>query len=283
MPDTTNDGAIRGTVCHLVFEMLLHEKHRRHYDLILLNDGIQGSAAVNRLVIKKLNEYEAFTQENYDMCSDMITLGLGQDFFGEGGELSEPEIKFELTKRSPKYKALGFIDKITRYEEEGIVKITDYKSSKNKFRGEELTTNVQAMMYSLASKKLWPKLKPVVEFLFLRFPRSPIQRLEYTNAQLKGFEHYLSHIYDLMVNFTENDAKSNYAYNNKKNKWLCAAGKTWVCPMRDPFTYYVIRNKEGKIKKSSFSKDELKPDKKEDIEKIEYDGCPKFHGENKLL
>ena len=46
------------------------------------------------------------------------------------------------------------MDKPIHYKKK--LKIVDYKSSKYKFRGEELTSNIQAMAYSLAAKKIWP-------------------------------------------------------------------------------------------------------------------------------
>ena len=51
------------------------------------------------------------------------------------------------------------------------------------------------MAYTLAAKKHWPGYKPTAEFLFLRFPKSPVQQLEFTEEQLKGFEYYLSYIW----------------------------------------------------------------------------------------
>ena len=77
------------------------------------------------------------------------------------------------------------MDKPIIYKKDKTIKIVDYKSSKQKFRGEELTANIQAMSYSLASSKLWPKFKPTIEFLFLRFPKSAIQQCVYAVEELE--------------------------------------------------------------------------------------------------
>ena len=71
------------------------------------------------------------------------------------------------------------------------------------------------MMYSLVARKVWPKLKPVVQFLFLKFPEDPIQELRYQDEQLDGFELYLNELSKLINNFTEEDAKSNFAADQK--------------------------------------------------------------------
>ena len=84
----------------------------------------------------------------------MIYVGLSFDFFGKGGNPDKPEIKFVLENEDPKYKVMGFIDKVIKYKDK--VKIVDYKSSKRKFSKGDLKANMQAMVYTLASKKLWP-------------------------------------------------------------------------------------------------------------------------------
>ena len=33
LPETNNEGAMRGSVCHLVFELLLVKKHKKHFNL----------------------------------------------------------------------------------------------------------------------------------------------------------------------------------------------------------------------------------------------------------
>lgn len=271
VPQTQNDGALRGTICHTIFELLLNPKHKKHYKKIIKENSVSGSEAVSRL-IKRLKARVGLDSSNFDILDEMIMVGLKHDFFGDGGEIVKPEYPFEIKNESPKYHIKGFIDKPIKKKKE--MHIIDYKSSKYKFRGDDLEANIQAMMYSLASLKIWPKLKPIVKFLFLRFPKQPIQELIFTEKQIKGFEHYLEHINDYINKFDEKSAKSNFAADNDKNKWMCQIGG-WKCPYKDPFEYYVKLNDNGEFIESSLSNN-FKNSQGCRIEKRKYDGCPKF-------
>jgi hypothetical protein len=276
VPQTQNDGALRGTICHTIFELLLNSKHKKHFNKIIKKDSIKGSKAISRLV-KRLNSKVGLDESNFKILDQMIMVGLKYDFFGENdGKIVSPEYAFEIKNDSPKYHIQGFIDKPIKSKNKMV--IIDYKSSKAKFRGDDLEANIQAMMYSLASKKLWPKLKPIIRFLFLRFPRQPIQELEFTDEQIKGFEHYLEHINDYINNFNEDSARSNFAIDNDKNKWMCGIGN-WKCPYKDSYEYYVKLNKNGEIIESNFD-GIFKNVEGFTIEKRKYEGCPKFRSNN---
>ena len=100
VPGRNNDGAARGTVCHRIFELLLEKKNKKYYDLILEKGGTESSPAIKRLV-RMLLKQEGFktsqnfyTKENYDLCLDMIYVGLNFDFYGQGGKPDKPEIDF---------------------------------------------------------------------------------------------------------------------------------------------------------------------------------------------
>jgi len=275
VPQEQNSGAARGTICHTVFELLLNKRHKKHYDLILKEQDISGSEAVKRLVVKNLKKVSFFDDENYDLCNKMILVGLQSDFFGKGGRVQEPEIAFTLESDDPKFKIRGFIDKAIKYTKDKSVKIVDYKSSKYKFRGDDLTSNFQAMAYTLAALEKWPDYKKVlVEFLFLKYPRSPQQQITISKDQLGGFKWLMAHMYEIINNFDEKVAESNFAAHNPKNRWLCAAGKTWVCPYRDAKDYYVLLDSDGKTLASELNKNKLNADKNQKIEKRTYDGCP---------
>jgi len=281
VPDTSNDGARRGSVCHGVFEHLLRAKHLKHYKKVLKSGELKGSPVVDRYVKTYLRKEGALTEENYEMCDNMIQVGLRSDFFGEGGKLLDPEIYFEIKENQDgiDYFALGYIDKIILYEEQKIVKIVDYKSSKSKFRGEELTSNVQAMIYSLAAKERWPDYEPVVDFVFLRFPKSPIQTLRFTDEQLNGFKHFLTHFYGILNNFDEKMGHNNFAIDGGfKTKWLCGPTKSgWECPVKNELTYYALVDKNtDKILKTSFEPD-IPIKENTVLQKRVYSGCPKFN------
>jgi len=271
VPQSQNDGALRGTICHTIFELLLKKRHLKNYKRIIKKNAINGDEGVDRLV-KKLSAKVKLDESNYKLLNDMILVGLKNDFFGEGGEIVKPEYDFEIKNDEPKYHIRGFIDKPIKIKKE--MHIIDYKSSKYKFRGDDLEANIQAMMYSLASKKLWPKLKPIVKFLFLRFPKQPIQELVFDDDQIKGFEHYLEHINNYVNKFDEESARSNFAVDNVKNKWMCQVGG-WKCPYKDPYKYYVKLNDKGEVVETSLE-DNFKDIKGFKVETRTYQGCPKF-------
>ena len=271
IPQSQNEGALRGTICHTVFELLLKERHKRHYDTIIKNNSINGSKGISKLV-KKLSLKVGLAESNYELLDQMILVGLKEDFFGENGKIVEPEYAFNIQNDNPKYHIRGFIDKPIKIKKE--MHIIDYKSSKYKFRGDELQANIQAMMYSLASKKLWPKLKPIVKFLFLRFPKQPIQELSFNDDEIKGFEYYLEHINNYINNFTIKEAQANFAIDNQKNKWMCQIG-SWKCPYKDGYEYYVKLDKNGNQIESSL-KNDFKNTEDFTVETRKYQGCPKF-------
>lgn len=298
LPEPKNDGAVRGTACQLIFEVLLNPRHKPHYDAIVKQSTIEASPAICRLVRKALKrEGEQFlTDENYEMCDAMILVGLNQDFFGEdsGGVVESGEVEFLLESEDPKYKVLGFIDKPIVYKDGKEIKVVDYKTSKSKFKGQEITANLQAMTYTLASKKLWPKSKKVIaEFLFLKFPKQPVQEIEISKDQIAGFEYYLADLYKIINNFTEEDAKANYAAHQpyppdkvfggplscgfaKQPGQLKKDGSVmWHCSFKFPFDYHVLLDENGKQLKISKEKSELgKPKSGQKIELRHYGGCP---------
>ena len=61
MPQSTNSGALRGTICHLILELLLKKRHKKHYDAILEEGHINASAPVDKVVRKFLKKFEIKT------------------------------------------------------------------------------------------------------------------------------------------------------------------------------------------------------------------------------
>ena len=290
LPQKQNEGALRGTVCHLVFEMLVKKKHKKHFNKIFKGNTIKASPAIHRMVMKHLTQMEnsfdlpMTNEENVELVDDMIVVGLNCDFFGQGGKVDKPEHEFLLENKDPEYRIRGFIDKPIVYKKGKKIKIVDYKSSKYKFRGEELQSNVQAMVYTLAAQKEWPEYSPTVEFQFLRHPRSPLQQLQFNKDQLKGLEYYLAHTFQIINNFTEETATTNYAADTKKNSWLCKVGK-WRCPYIDPYPYFVIVDKDGKEINKSLKRSELQNKLKngQKIKKKKYNGCPRHKTSNENI
>ena len=283
---------MRGSLCHLIFELLLLKKHKKHFNLITKEGRIEASSPVTRLVNKHLNAYAINTEENYEMVNDMILVGLRDDFFCAGAKLLDPEYEFNIENGDPQYVVRGFIDKAAKYTKNKKV-FKDYKSSKQKFSGSDLEANLQGMIYSLVATKVWPKLKPVVQFCFLKFPEEPIQELEFSKEQLAGLEHYLSHVYKIINNFNEKTSKNNFAadqpmpkkgegfkgplncgFAKKKGQLKKDGTLMWHCPYKFDFEYYELLDKEGNQVKTSFSKKKLKKQKGYKIvkKKIQRDG-----------
>lgn len=297
LPKSKNDGNVRGTVCHLVLELLLNPRHKKYIKKIIKAKSINCVPSISRLVEKSLKkEGENFcTKENLEMCDDMILVGLNLDFLGgKGAKIDKPEEEFLLDNQEPRYKMMGFIDKPIQYKKDKKVKIVDYKTNKQKFSEHEIDYNVQAFAYLLAAKQIWPKLTDAsIQFQFLKYPDDPCIEVKYTDAQLEGFEYYLEHIYNIINNFSEQDARSNFAAHQpfpKKDEGFVGplncgfadyeghlkkdGTPRWYCQYKFPFDYYAVVDKEGNVLYSSYDKKDLKPDKDQKIKKLYYSGCP---------
>ena len=72
LPDKSNDGASRGTVCHAVFECLGNPRHKHHYDDIMKADDIGGSTVVERMVETYAKKLLVNDDENMQLIKDMI-------------------------------------------------------------------------------------------------------------------------------------------------------------------------------------------------------------------
>jgi len=294
LPRSKNSGSVRGTVCHLVLELLLGKRHRKYIKKILKAGTIKVVPAIPRLVDKNLKKLGFLEEENSIMCDEMIVVALNCDFLGsKGAKIDKPEEQFLLESESPEYKIMGFIDKPIQYPKEDRVVIVDYKTSKVKFVQPEIEYNIQALAYILAAKQIWPKLKKTsVEFQFLRFPEQPTIEIKTTKEQLKGFEHYLEHLYKIINSYSEKDAHSNFASDQPfpqkgegfKGPLNCGFAKykgalkkngdlMWHCEHKFAYDYYAVRDENNKIIKSAMTAEELEGLEGE-LVKLHYEGCP---------
>lgn len=296
IPDISNDGAKKGTICHLVFEVLLPSKRKAIAKKIVSNGSVTAAPSVHRLIHKHMKKLElSDTPDNFDDIDQMINVGLRNNFYCKGADIFKPETEFNISSEDPKYKMRGFIDKVAKYKGNKI-KIFDYKSSKKKFVGEDLEINTQAMMYSLWAKKQDPDYEPEVSFVFLKFPRSPFCELKYSDAALAGFEYYMAAMYDKINNFKERDAYRHFAKNDDfpsngefKGPLLCNIhAKTkgqkkkdgsvmWHCPMKFDLDYFVILDEDDEVIASAFKKEDLSPKDGQRIEERHYEGCPAYN------
>ena len=51
LPDKSNDGASRGTVCHLIFECLGKPSRQHYYDAILKNNDAFAVPSIKKLIL----------------------------------------------------------------------------------------------------------------------------------------------------------------------------------------------------------------------------------------
>jgi len=319
LPDKSNDGASRGWICHLIFELLGEDRHKHHYDLIISQGTIFASKSISKLVHYHANKLGVADEENLNLIDSMTVNGLHYDFFG-GDEhaptkaISEEAFDIEIVNEDFSYRIKGFIDKLFLYKETSYALIRDFKSSKQVFKGKEITDNLQDLMYSLAVKHLYPNYKRrESEFLFLKFdlnkdllgkPGNGVLKMEpLTDAELVGFQYELTEIQNIIDNFNEEQAHSNFAGAQSypsdgtfggplacgKDGFKMSRGQpvldkngdpipAFICSFRKPFEYYALKSSSGKIIKTAFVEDlnELEKIKSEEqsIELLQYSGCP---------
>jgi hypothetical protein len=307
VPETTNTGALSGSICHTVFECLGNPRHKKYYDQILKEKTFKTCKPVYRLV-RSYCLKNGLKKPHFDEIDKMIVAGLGYDFFGKKPTEAHSELKFEIevNEDGKKYKLLGFIDKLFLYKKNKLAVIRDFKSSKEMFKGDDKDDNYQSHIYSLAISKLYPEfLKRRSEFCFLKFmepddPKSGVVITEQQdNDELEGFEHYLTEVQKIVDNFTEEDAKVDLAkhkpyptdgsftgrlacgFDTYKGQLKKDGGKRWGCSYKWPMSFYCVRNKQKKILKTylldDYCKVEVDESKGEYITIEEYAGCPAWN------
>ena len=218
VPDTTNDGASRGTIVHLIFELLLKPRHKKKYFTKLKKSptAILRIKPLNKLLNKHAKKLNVDDKDNMALIYQMLYVGFNHNFYCKGNKELKEEEHFEI--EGDNFVINGFIDKKAFYKNK--IDIWDYKSSKSKFNREEIESNYQALMYSLATLKK-DGVIPEVKFLFLRFPDSPEQAApKLTEEELEGFELFLTELAELLSDYNEDKAHENLAKNGYKYRWL---------------------------------------------------------------
>lgn len=322
LPDAGNDGSSRGTICHNIFE-LLGDKHKREYNKIVKEGTIWNTEIVSAQVKKEAEDLAVSDPENMELIDEMIVNGLRCDFFGDENEkplIAESERFFDLEINKPeqgiRYAVRGYIDKLFVYKDNSVI-IRDFKSSKQVFKGKEITDNLQNLIYCLAIKHLMPETEPQSEFLFLRFDldrdllgnsgKGRMKMDKISLEELEGFEYQLTQFQEYLDNFDEASAKSNLAAKQDypkdgtfggplacgKDGYKMSRGqpvldkngeliKAFICPFRKPREYWALKDADGNVKKTAFpeNKHELKLEDGDEIVNMNYEGCP--HWENKV-
>jgi len=319
LPDTSNDGASRGTVCHQLFECLGNPRHKKHYKSILKTGSIWKNKSISRYIKTLSAKLNVDDEDNLQLINDMIMNGLRYDFFGDStGKPSEAisEKSFLIHENSEdiQYSIRGFIDKLFLYKKKSLALIRDFKTSKKVFTGKDVTDNLQALMYTLAVSKLYPEIKNRdAEFLFLKFDleddmlggkgEGVVNISNIRDAELKGFEYFLTEIQSVVDNFSEKDARSNFAAKQdypsdgsfggplscgfaKKPGQLKKDGTLmWHCPYKFSYDYYQLINKDGVIIKSALEESLLVNEKldTDTIAKKHYKGCPHWQEDDDFI
>ena len=306
LPDKANEGSLRGTICHAVFENLGNPKHKKHYTRIIKTQNAFSSPPVKRMIEAYAKKHNIDDFENMDLINQMTVEGLNYDFFGDKDgkptkSISEKDFDISVNEEGKNYRILGFIDKLFLFKRKKIALIRDFKTSKQIFSGKEYTDNMQNLMYCLAVKHLYPEfLKRKMEFLFVKFDCNNDGCCEMEplpDDELEGFEYFLTEVQQIINNFNEVSASKNLAYDKGylgrddgfAGRVVCGraeyAGQLkkdgtpmWHCPFKFPREFYALVDKDGIRVASADLKKDLKDKESKDlrIEKVKYEGCPAF-------
>lgn len=304
LPDISNKGAVSGGIIHEILELLLNKnKYFNYVNSIVKNNKLP--IELLKLIDLKLKKTKYYNEENLERIKNCTLIALKNDFWMDGYELHKPEHEFTIEKE---YKIGGFIDVLgVKKLPNGKlkIKIRDYKNQRNLFTQKELQFNLQGYTYLLSARESFPEmdlLESEIEFVMLQHPDNLLQVFKLSSIdELDGYEEYLKYIQVAVDSFTEDKAQQNLAAEKgfpTENEGFCKkllcgfASKPgqlkkdgtpmWYCPQKFPFDYYVLVDKNGKIKYSAFTVAELpvKPDLK--MEARSYLGCPSFSKRNKF-
>ena len=117
LPDTSNDGAKRGSICHLIFEVLGNKRHKKYHHKIVKSGSVFAVPSIKRLIMKHACRVGVDDKENLDLIKEMTFNGLCYDFFGNVNgrpteALSEQDFLIVCNEGGYRYKIRGFIDKL---------------------------------------------------------------------------------------------------------------------------------------------------------------------------
>lgn len=184
LPSASNLGSDLGSLVHTILECLSIKKRYKYVEKILLSKNPWEIKSIEKLAKKLLKQKGNLSEENINKVSGFLMTAFENDFFDEGS--LDVKIEHEFDLKTETYWVGGFIDKLK--EMENKVVIIDYKSSKKKFQGEEISFNIQGLIYALVASKMYPEKEIEVEFMFLKFPKNPYIKIKYNAEQLKSFE-----------------------------------------------------------------------------------------------
>ncbi len=79
LPDKTNDGASRGTVCHLILEVLAKKGRKNYYNKIIKAKSIFSVPSIVRLATTWAKKLNVSDPENIELIDYMTLNGLEHD------------------------------------------------------------------------------------------------------------------------------------------------------------------------------------------------------------
>ncbi len=291
LPDSGNDGANRGNVCHDTLELLLKPRHHKLFGKALNLGTCKGVPALWRLMLIYARKYRVADEANLKLIDKFMLVALNNEFLGPPGTIETVgEREFSLEINEPdgrRYNVRGFIDATFVVEDElgQIVSLRDYKSSKARFDGEKISANTQAQIYQVAIKHLYPHInRRRFRFLFLKFPKDPWQEAPIlSDDQLYGYEWILTDMQNRLESFTFANSGDNLVADNSDNSWLCGregikkdGSPAWICDARNPRDYWVLLDEEGQVVKSAMEEKELVAKPGQVVVPRQYPGCVKY-------
>ena len=308
LPDKTNEGAARGSICHLIFECLGNSRHKPKFRKIIKSQDVFSVPSIERLIYRHAVKLGVDDDDNIQLIKDMTLAGLEYDFFGSKRgrpteQHSEYEFDLHIKEEEKDYCIKGFIDKLFLYKKNNSAIIRDFKTSKQVFKGEDETKNLQDYIYCLAIRQLFPEYKNrTSEFLFLKFDlnsKGTMKMKKLSKAKLDKFEIDLTKSQAYLDKFSERQARANYAADKPRPKdgsfggqIVCGFAKyrgqlkkdgnpMWHCVYKFPFDYYALYDDKGKIIRTAFAEDyyaltEMRGPN-DTIKKMKYAGCPRWN------
>lgn len=298
VPDPPNIGAMKGTVCHALFENLVSSNKTELIEKIKNDGTCKYTPHVWRYLHIIGKKEGLFDESHFDHVDEMVVNALREgDFLPDIDKYDlEVEKEFKL-KICDGVSILGYIDLLIQDKKTGQIIIRDYKSSKEKFAPKKINNNLQGMVYAYS---VWKEtgIIPTVVFWFLQYPKEIRQVMPpVSEDEMHGFGYFLQFIGEQMKNFNFEKAKLNYAkdmpkperdegfsgclkcgFAKHKDQLKKDGTKMWHCNYKFDLSYYVITDSNGDIKhKSLYRKDLMKyTDNPKDIELRYYNGCPAF-------
>lgn len=285
LPQFVNRKTIFGSLVHSILECLRNPRHKYIYDQILIDKTIdyKKSPVLIRLVDYWQRKYE-IPFDILDDLNSVLQVGLIHfDFWQKDAVkmfLPEYEFIFKIGSGDNESELKGIIDALAEYNINGevIYNIIDYKTKGKLFSAKELNgENIQSSVYQLfIYKKFGAKAR--VQFVMLRFPPNKLKPKRFiqevpakTEDQLRGVELYLEEMGRLFNQFTYQDALAKPC----KDFGFCR----YVCAHKNPYMYFSVVDKDGKLVKNyletDFDKIVLKPGEKVIV--LEHRGCAKFN------